>query len=353
MNLLIRGIDLVTGENRQWWIAEGRIVPGPLSDPMVLEGGFVAPGLVDAHCHIGLGADGAVDRQTAEQQAITDRESGVLLIRDAGAPVDTRWVDERADLPRIIRSGRHIARPKRYIRNFAVEIEPEELPEEVERQAIAGDGWVKLVGDWIDRDLGDLAPLWPADIAAEAIACAHRAGARVTAHCFAEESVAELVAAGIDCIEHGTGMSAEVIEQMAARGTALVPTMTNLEVFPSYAQAGEARFPRYSSHMRALHARRFQTLGAAWEAGVPIYAGTDSGGTLGHGRIAEEVALLARLGGNEFALGAASWRARAWLGAENLELGASADLVIYRDDPRLAIEALREPWQVILRGQIS
>ena len=38
------------------------------------------------------------------------RDAGALLLRDAGVPVDTHWVDERPDLPRIIRAGRHIAR---------------------------------------------------------------------------------------------------------------------------------------------------------------------------------------------------------------------------------------------------
>ena len=33
----------------------------------------------------------------------------------AGSPADTRWIDDRADLPRIIRAGRHIARTRRYI----------------------------------------------------------------------------------------------------------------------------------------------------------------------------------------------------------------------------------------------
>jgi len=103
--------------------------------------------------------------------------------------------------------------------------------------------------------------------------------------------------------------------------------------------------------MRALHASRYEVLGAALEAGVPIYAGTDAGGSLGHGRIAQETELLARLGGVEFALGAASWRAREWLGVAGLEPGAPADLVVYRDDPRVHLRTLREPALVMLRGQ--
>ncbi len=63
-------------------------------------------------------------RDVAEAQAATDRDAGTLLIRDAGSPVDTHWIDDRPDLPRIIRAGRHIARPYRYIRNYAEEVEP-------------------------------------------------------------------------------------------------------------------------------------------------------------------------------------------------------------------------------------
>ena len=109
-------------------------------------------GLVDAHCHIGLDEHGAVPDDVSEEQAVADRDAGTLLVRDAGSAADTRWIDEREDLPRVIRAGRHLARPKRYIRNYAHEIEPDELPAYVAQEAQRGDGWVKLVGDWIDRD---------------------------------------------------------------------------------------------------------------------------------------------------------------------------------------------------------
>ena len=347
----LSGVVLPGTEPTDLWIADGVVSAEPVRGAQTIaRHAWIMPGLVDAHCHVGLGAGGAVDHATAEQQAITDRNSGVLLVRGAGAPVDTHWVDGRPGLPRIIRAGRHIAVPTRYIRDFAVEIDPADLVAQVEHEARAGDGWVKLVGDWIDRSAGDLRPLWPADIAEQAINRAHELGARVTAHCFAEQSVAELVAAGIDCIEHGTGMSDEVIEQMAARRVGLVPTMTNLENFPDFAAAGEARFPSYAAHMRALHATRFEVLGAAREAGVPVFAGTDAGGTLPHGRIAEEAELLAALGGNEFALGAISWRAREWLGAPGLEPGAPADLVVYDADPRVHLAVLHSPGLVMLRG---
>src|SRR5688572_12498231 len=99
------------------WVADGRLTferPPSSVEVRALEG-WVVPGLVDAHCHIGLDAHGAVDEATSEQQALTDRDAGALLLRDAGSPADTRWVDDRDDLPVLIRAARHIARPKRYI----------------------------------------------------------------------------------------------------------------------------------------------------------------------------------------------------------------------------------------------
>jgi len=351
--LHLDGVMLPSGERSGVWIVDGVITFTPVPGATTIASDvWILPGLVDAHCHIGLGADGAVTAEVAERQAITDRNAGTLLIRDAGSPIDTHWLDAQADKPRLIRAGRHIARPKRYIRNFAAEVEPEQLVAEVARQAVRGDGWVKLVGDWIDREVGDLAPLWPYETAKAAIDEAHRLGARVTAHCFEEESVQQLVRAGIDGIEHGTGLDADTIELMAARQVALVPTLINLENFPSFATAGQAKFPRYADHMMALHGRRRETIGAAIEAGVPVYAGTDAGGTLPHGLISSEIGLLAGLGGAEFALGAASWRARQWLGAEAAGEGESADLVVYRADPRVEPGVTAHPAMVILRGVV-
>lgn len=347
-----RAVVLPETEPRELWIADGKVVDGPVSGAVTISDPcWVLPGLVDAHCHIGLGPEGAVDRATATAQAHADLAVGVMLIRDAGSPSDTRWVHDQSELPRLLRAGQHIARPKRYIRHLAAEVEPDDLVEQVRHEARSGDGWVKLVGDWIDRSVGDLDRLWPADVAAEAIAAAHEEGARVTAHCFAEQSVAELVNAGIDCIEHGTGLGDDVIDAMAERGTALVPTMINLDNFPAYAATGAAKFPRYAAHMLDLHARRHQTIGRAIEAGVQVYTGTDAGTVVAHGRVIDEIDELAKLGGAEFALGAGSWRARGWLGADVVTSGASADLVVYSEDPRRDLSTLRRPTARILRGR--
>jgi imidazolonepropionase-like amidohydrolase len=348
----LRGVVLPDGEPRDLWVVNGRVRTQPVPGAQtVVDGGFLVPGLVDAHCHVGLGPQGDVELPEAVEQALTDRDAGTLLIRDCGSPIDTTPLQERLDLPRIIRAGRHIAKPKRYLPHIGVEIESD-LPAAVAEQVANGDGWVKLVGDWIDRGAGDLAPLWTDDELEAAVKVAHAAGAKVTAHVFGEDALPGLINAGIDCIEHGTGLTDDTIALMAARGTALVPTLVNIETFPGIADRA-AKYPAYANHMRDLHARVATTVAKAIEAGVPVYAGTDAGGGIRHGRIADEVAALHRVGMSATdAIGAASWHARAWLGFPSLVEGAAADIVVYDEDPRTNLDVLRSPRLIVLRGRI-
>ena len=316
----VRGIGLPDEDPIELWIVDGRISREPVGDAdTIFDGGWILPGLVDAHCHVGLGPQGAVELDDAIAQAEAEREVGALLLRDCGSPIDIE--DES------------------------------QLPDAVAEQARRGDGWVKLVGDWIDRGIGDLAPLWSDDVLKAAIDAAHANGARVTAHVFGEDALPGLIRGGIDCIEHGTGLTDDTIELMVEHGTALVPTLINVENFPGIADAA-GKYPVYAAHMRDLYANCYPRLSAAREAGIPIYAGTDAGGMIAHGRIGDEVEALTRIGMTPTdALGAACWDARDWLDRPGLDDGASADLLCYYDDPRYGPEVLQRADVVVLRGQ--
>jgi imidazolonepropionase-like amidohydrolase len=350
----VRGVGLPDEAPIELWIVDGRISTEPVAGAdTVFDGGWVLPGLVDAHCHVGLGHHGEIPLEDAIAQAEAEREVGALLLRDCGSPTDTRSLDDRDDLPRIIRAGKHLARPKRYAAGFARELDDEwQLPAAVAEEARRGDGWIKLVGDWIDRGVGDLAPLWSDDVLKAAIDAAHAHGARVTAHVFSEDALPGLINAGIDCIEHGTGLTDETIELMVEHGTVLVPTLINIvENFPGIAEAAQ-RYPSYAAHMRDLHTNGVARVAAAREAGVPIYAGSDAGTMIAHGRIADEVEALKGIGMSPTeALGAACWDARRWLGRPALDHGASADLLCFTDDPRQGPGVLNRPDLVILRGK--
>jgi imidazolonepropionase-like amidohydrolase len=352
--LRFHGPVLPDGETRELWVVDGTVTYERPTGAESAAEGWIVPGLVDAHNHLGLEDGGAVDDQRIEEQALADRANGVLLTRDCGSPADTRWVQERDDLPRLIRCGRHVARTKRYIRNYAQEVEPDELADAVATQADAGDGWVKLVGDWISREEGDLAPSFPAGAVAAAIAIAHEHGARVTAHCFGTASIGPLLAAGIDCIEHGTGLAHEHLEEMAERGVALVPTVLQTDKFPEFAAAGRDKFPGYASTMETLHARRREVLLEAHEAGIALYVGSDGGGSSRHGVLHEEIQAMAELGLPSYdVLAAASWRGREWLGWNaGLDEGDPADFVVYDRNPVEDLSVLATPSRVVLRGAV-
>ena len=352
--LHLRGVLLPDEHEVDLWVAGGVLSTTPVAGAeTVVDGGFIVPGLVDAHCHVGLGPGGPVELDEAIDQAQADRDAGTLLIRDCGVPIDNSALQERDDLPRIIRAGTHLARPRRYLPAVGIELEHEDqLPDAVALQAKRGDGWVKLVGDWIDRDAGDLRPLWSDGILAEAVRTAHEHGARVTAHVFSADAIPGLLTAGIDCLEHGTGVTDDSIAEMARRGTALVPTLINIEHFPSIADKA-AKYPTYAAHIRSLYAGLRDRIGAAIDAGVPVYAGTDAGGLIEHGRIVDEVAALHRVGMDRArAIGAASWHARGWLGMPDTADGAPADLVVYAADPRDDLDVLRHPTLILLRGAV-
>jgi imidazolonepropionase-like amidohydrolase len=140
---------------------------------------------------------------------------------------------------------------------------------------------------------------------------------------------------------------------MVRRRTALVPTMLNIANFGGIAEQARPKFPGYADHMVALHDRFPGVVRAAHEAGVPIYVGTDAGGGIRHGLVAEEMLILSEAGIPAAEVVAmASWRAREWLGFPGLVEGGLADLVVYPEDPRATLAVTRHPSRIVLRGQV-
>src|ERR1700761_8491191 len=140
----VRGVRLPEETPIELWVVDGHISTEPVAGADTVfgasGGGWILPGLVDAHCHVGLGDHGEIPLDEAIAQAEAERDVGALLLRACGSPTDTRSLDDHEDLPRIIRAGKHLARPKRYSPNFAVELEDEsQLPAAVVEQARRGD----------------------------------------------------------------------------------------------------------------------------------------------------------------------------------------------------------------------
>ncbi|MEU5692974.1 amidohydrolase family protein [Actinosynnema sp. NPDC020468] len=241
-------------------------------------------------------------------------------------------------MPRAWHAGPWIAQQGQFFDNWAAR--PADLPAAAARQA-GRTGWAKIVGDW--RHDGEPVPV---DVLTAVVEAVHAVGGRVAVHTQHRRGGANAVAAGVDSVEHGMCLDPALLNDMAARGTALTPTLatitSSLDVVGRRPDG-----PGKDWYVSGATAHGPLVVAAA-EAGVRILAGTDS---WPHGRIADEVRALAAAGLTPHeALGAASWHARPYLGVGNLEPGAPADAVVYPVDPRTDLSVLDSPTAVILRG---
>jgi imidazolonepropionase-like amidohydrolase len=178
---------------------------------------------------------------------------------------------------------------------------------------------------------------------------AHRQGIAVAAHSLTLSGAQLAVAAGVDSIEHGFAISPGLAADMAARGTALVPTLL---VTREHAAHGHGISPR----ARAAHDRSFRN---CLEAGVRIVLGTDVGG-FEWTRVsqAEEFGLMTGLGMTPAdALRAGTVEAAELLGlagtAGVIEPGATADIVAVAGNPLRDIGCLQQVELVVQGGQVA
>jgi imidazolonepropionase-like amidohydrolase len=96
----VRGVGLPDEAAIELWVVDGRISHEPVAGAdTVFDDGWILPGLVDAHCHVGLGDQGEIPLDEAIAQAEAERDVGALLLRDCGSPTDTRSLDDHDDLP--------------------------------------------------------------------------------------------------------------------------------------------------------------------------------------------------------------------------------------------------------------
>lgn len=343
----LRGTDA-----SQAWIVDGRLTfeappPGVPNEEIA---GFAYPGLLDVHTHPGM-------RRTPEPLPVAEMRRrlealarhGITAVRDAGGQHDPKVAWEPG-LARVMHSGQHIARFKRYERYLAIDVEPADLPGEALRQLGRGDGWIKIVGDWIDREVGDTTPLWPRAALIDAVAAVHDAGGKVTVHTFATETVDDLLEAGVDGIEHGTGMTRDHLLEAAARGILVTPTVHQIRRFPEFAAKG-ARFPAYAKRMMGMDARRREHLALMVETGTHVLMGSDTAENVAEVNLVDELIDAVDDGmPADLVMAAATYDGRASIGFDVWAQGEPADLVVYREDPEDNIETLREPVAVFASG---
>jgi len=333
---------LPDGEATDLWIADGRLSAAPVDGAEILPGRFALPGMVDAHAHVSV--DGSRPAEGYRPLDVADATAnlaalgrqGVLLVRDLGAPRSvTLDIRPLRGMPRVQAAGRVFAPSGRFFPALHEPVTPESLVEAALVEVARGARWVKVIADFRAPELS----YEPAVLRA-LVEAVHGAGARVAAH-VQWAGVPEVVAAGVDSIEHGCSLDLVTIDVMIAAGMAWTPTLTAFsQPLPDEVPPGRREvFQGILDNFRAL-------LAPAAARGVTILAGTDTAGT-----VVDEIRHLVAFGLTPTqALRAATTHARAFLGVPSLEAGGPADVVTFEDDPRDDPDVLARPAAIVLGG---
>jgi imidazolonepropionase-like amidohydrolase len=177
---------------------------------------------------------------------------------------------------------------------------------------------------------------------------------RVAAHAHGLEGIQNAVRAGITTVDHGSVLDDEILEEMKARGTWLVPTMMAYEGVIEMANAGLLP-PGPTQKTYDIAPLVVESHRRAFAAGAPIAFGTDAG-VFAHGRNAREFQLMVEAGLDAAdAILSATRNAALALGRSDLgvvEPGRRADLVAVRGNPLADITAMQRVGFVMKDGQV-
>ncbi len=342
------------------------------------------PGLIDNHTHVLLQGDitsADYDEQLLKEsipyRAIrataavrTALMNGFTAIRDLEtegamyADVDVKTAIARGVIPgpRMFVSTRAMAPTGTYpLLGYSWELRmpegvqivdgPDEIRKAVREEAKYGADWIKFYADrkYFIGDDGRLHS-WVNFTGEEMKAIvdeAHRLGKKVAAHAVGWDGIDGALRAGVNSIEHGQGLTDDLIARMVKQGVYWCPTI----YVGVYVAAGrDGVWPRMVDLERVA-------FGKALRAGVRISYGTDVGGYAWTENQAKEFAYMVRYGMTPMAaIKSATSVAARLLGQETqfgtIEPGRLADIVAVARDPLADITELERVTFVMKGGVV-
>jgi imidazolonepropionase-like amidohydrolase len=353
MATILRGVRVFDGEGFGD-PTDVAIVDGIIADAaqagdasVAAEGGFLIPGLIDAHIHLaGPHTQGLL--AAAGVTTGLDMSSPpplVAAMRGRAGVTDIRAAMLALTSPASAHAQRMSAVPGAPETHVAG---PADAQAAVARRIAQGADYIKVVIDLPGFDQQTVDAL---------VGAAHAAGRQVVAHASRSDAVAMARAAGVDVLTHAPldrPIDATAATEIAAAGTIVVPTLTMMKGIVERLAASGAPGPSYDAARNSvanLHA-----------AGAIIVAGTDANETaaapaspLFGSSLHDELALLVDAGLTPVAaLRAATSVAADAFGLNDrghIAAGLRADLVLLDADPTADIAATRGVRGVWIAGE--
>jgi imidazolonepropionase-like amidohydrolase len=264
--------------------------------------GTMLPGLIDCHTHLVADATvGGLERvgamaEDAVDAVITDSLSahaaaGVTTVRDLGdRDYRTLAFRDRTGLPRVVASGPPVTTPGGHC-HFLGGAVTGDLRAAVADRVEHGVDVIKVMasGGFATPGTDPLGAQFTVDDLGTLVEEAHRAGLPIVAHAHSLLGMQNALAAGVDGIEHFTGLTAdgpriddEMLGRVAARGTYVDPTLGNdrrqqalMPPPPPHVAGFLARFGFES--FDALYVSLVRRVTRLREHGVAVVSGVDSG----------------------------------------------------------------------------
>ena len=283
---------------------------GGLVEEIDASGCRVLPGMIDSHCHISFDQPNSNDELffhrryglaalVAGVNAQKVLRAGFTSFFDADCVFDV-GVDLRDAIeggviegPRMTTGGNVLINcvggtaarllPDEGTRGYARIVHtPDEIVREIHKQIKMGVYWIKVHVSGLPirpgKETGEIST-WTLDELKLVCDTAHQFGIPVVGHCRNATSTRDAALAGFDMILHATYMDDEALKAVTDRKVPLVPTFTfqaNLADFGAAIGSDET----LREVFRAEITESVDTLRTAFDAGVPLLTGSESGFSL-------------------------------------------------------------------------
>ena len=351
--------------------------------------GTVLPGLIDCHTHLvadasfgGLERAGSMGGDELDQVILTSLRAhaaaGVTTVRDLG-DVGYRTLRLRGSsgLPRVVASGPPITTPGghcHFLGGAVSGLLDADLRNAVAERVKRGVDVVKVMasGGFATPESDQLGAQFTAAQMAVLVDEAHRSGLPVVAHAHSLAGMENAAAAGVDGIEHFSGLSVahgshigdRFLDEVARRGVYVDLTMGNDRSFHSLMPAPPPPLvelmKRFGvSSFDEFYASRIGDLSRFRKHGVRVITGVDSGmgPAKDHGNLWRVVGEMVEAGYSpaEALAAATSLSAKACGLAQQtgrLAPGYAADVLVVDGDLSQDVSALSRPVAVLVAGTL-